>query len=158
MQDWVEPVGGPSFYVGTSSQGGCQVLAYAIDVVDAFDGDIVCFWSPGAKSWEAAELAVEDEEWRLLGSGMAFGHNLKSVKEAGVAVGKPKVGGRWHNWEEQEQEQRQNRSEVDEMDVLSGEECAVRTRALSRRKRQLKALEGRKLPVLVICYCRMRSC
>ena len=89
----------------------------------------------------------------LLGSGMVFGRDLKSVvKETGVVVGKPKVwGGRWRNWEEEEgQEQRQDGSEVDEMGVLSGEEREVRTRTLSVRKGQLKALEERKLPALVV--------
>lgn len=74
----------------------------------------------------------------LLASGMVFGRDLKSVvKETGVGVGKPKVwGGRWRNWEEEE--------------GVDGEEREVMTRTLSVRKGQLKALEERKLPALVV--------
>jgi hypothetical protein len=75
-------------------------------------------------------------------SGVVFGRDLRSVvRETGVGVGKPKAwGGRWRNWDEDV-----------EVDVAGdgGEEEGDGAKRISMRE-QLKALDERKLPALVV--------
>ncbi|KAF9467461.1 hypothetical protein BDZ94DRAFT_1041372 [Collybia nuda] len=75
--------------------------------------------------------------------GVVFGKDLKAVvRETGVWVGKPKAwGGRWRNWDGDGGE--------GGGDVEGGEE-AWRARRASVRRGQLKALEERRLPALVV--------
>jgi hypothetical protein len=71
-------------------------------------------------------------------SGVVFGRDLKSVvRETGIGVGKPKAwGGRWKSWEE-------------DTDVTGhdGGDLGMMT---STTREQLKVLEERKLPALVV--------
>lgn len=75
-----------------------------------------------------------------------FGRDLRTVvRETGVGVGKPKAwGGRWRNWDGDGEE------EGGEEGAGEGGEEAWRARRASVRRGQLKALEERKLPALVV--------
>jgi hypothetical protein len=74
---------------------------------------------------------------------VVFGRDLRTVvRETGVWVGKPKAwGGRWRNWDED--------AEVDAAGNDGGQDGDGGRRANMRRE-QLKALEERKLPALVV--------
>ncbi|KAG5735485.1 Rho GTPase-activating protein gacZ [Termitomyces sp. T112] len=88
---------------------------------------------------------------RRSGGGVVFGRDLKNVvKETAVGVGKPKEwGGRWRNWDsttslsggeeeyDGDNERRQNKE-------------GPRPRKGSIRRGELKGLEDRKLPALVV--------
>jgi hypothetical protein len=76
--------------------------------------------------------------------GVVFGRDLKIVvRETGVGVGKPKAwGGRWRNWDGEEG--------GGEEGVEETGEDALRAKRGSVRRGQLKALEERKLPALVV--------
>jgi hypothetical protein len=73
--------------------------------------------------------------------GVVFGKDLRTVvRETGVGVGKPKAwGGRWRNWDE----------DVDGAED-GGEAENEGLRRANMRREQLKALEERKLPALVV--------
>lgn len=77
------------------------------------------------------------------GGGVVFGRDLKTVvRETSVGVGKPRVwGGRWRNWDGDE-------GGAEEQEATEAE--SVRVRRASVRRGQLKALEERKLPALVV--------
>ena len=71
-----------------------------------------------------------------------FGRDLKSVvRETGIGVGKPKAwGGRWRNWDD----------DVEVNAAGNGEENSEGLKRVSMRREQLKALEERKLPAVVV--------
>lgn len=76
-------------------------------------------------------------------TGVVFGRDLRNVvRETGVGVGKPKAwGGRWRNWDE-------------DPEVYAagdgGEQEGDGGKRSSIRREQLKALEERRLPALVV--------
>ncbi|KAF5385957.1 hypothetical protein D9615_002644 [Tricholomella constricta] len=85
------------------------------------------------------------------GGGVVFGRELRSVvRETGVGVGKPRVwGGRWRNWDGGEEAERG----VGGAEEVAGEGQVgekTRSRKGSVKRGQLKALEERKLPALVV--------
>ncbi|RDB16894.1 hypothetical protein Hypma_002426 [Hypsizygus marmoreus] len=86
--------------------------------------------------------------------GVVFGRDLRTVvRETKVGVGKPRVwGGKWRNWDGEEEEwedgDEYGGSERDRNRDGSGERG--RERRGSVRRGQLKALEERKLPALVV--------
>ncbi|GLB36957.1 putative GTPase-activator protein for Rho-like GTPases [Lyophyllum shimeji] len=85
------------------------------------------------------------------GGGVVFGRDLKSVvRDTGVGVGKPRAwGGRWRNWDGGEEGEEGRGAAVD-ADAEGSEGVDRRTRKGSVRRGQLKALEERKLPALVV--------
>ncbi|KAG6861917.1 hypothetical protein C0995_009867 [Termitomyces sp. Mi166 len=84
------------------------------------------------------------------GGGVVFGRDLKSVvKETAVGVGKPKGwGGRWRNWDSTTSLPAGEEYDGDSERRQSKE--GPRSRKGSVRRGQLKALEDRKLPALVV--------
>lgn len=89
---------------------------------------------------------------RGVGNGkVVFGKDLKTVvRETGVGVGKPKAwGGRWRNWDG-DGEQPGDAEAGGEDEAQESAEEAWKSRRASVRRGQLKALEERKLPALVV--------
>ncbi|KAG6877585.1 hypothetical protein C0993_005915 [Termitomyces sp. T159_Od127] len=84
------------------------------------------------------------------GGGVVFGRDLKSVvRETAVGVGKPKGwGGRWRNWDSTTSLPAGEGYDEDSESVQDKEGLTTRKRSV--RRGQLKALEDRKLPALVV--------
>ncbi|KAG6917224.1 hypothetical protein DXG01_003338 [Tephrocybe rancida] len=86
------------------------------------------------------------------GGGIVFGRDLKSVvRDTAVGAGKPKGwGGKWRNWDSSTSLSGGDEDYDGDRERGRHQETPARTRKASVRRGQLKALEDRKLPALVV--------